>query len=351
MMEGIDLEIFLDKPEKIYPYGDKIKGEVKVTIHEEWQCDGLELFLGTKGFAEVTEGPRKFKSIFTDDKEKRLLYQGQWIPGRYSYPFEMEAPSGPFTYKGQMIDLSWYLKAVARTTRGKSVQAEAELVVVPGKGSRGKATQEKHPVIYTESPKGSLGCLVFSLVFFSAGIAAAVKTFQSENDTYLGFALFLALVGLLMILGNVYFLLVSKRIGMAEARIDSGIVSSGEIVPCSLSFQVNSPAEINGVGITLTCREEAGNVGIRASKKTFQKVIYEKRHDLQLPVKKIPANVPIQTEGEISVPPDAAPSFTVANNLGDGIRVRWNVEFRIEMKRWPDWVHREELTVRPQTAS
>jgi len=178
-------------------------------------------------------------------------------------------------------------------------------------------------------------------------VFAAVKTYQFENDTLLGFALFLAILGLAFLLLSTYSFMVAKRIRMAEARLCSKTVSPGDIVPWSLNFQVNMPVEIKETRATLTCIEEAGNIGIRASKKTYRKVLYEKRHELQLPVKSIPANVPIQAQGEISVPPDAASSFTLANTFGHGIRVKWSVEFRIAMKRWPDWSYTEEITVLP----
>jgi hypothetical protein len=109
---------------------------------------------------------------------------------------------------------------------------------------------------------------------------------------------------------------------------------------------VNKPTKLKEVRATLLCREESGNVGIYASKRTYLNVIYEKRHELQLPVKEVPANVPIYVSGEIPVPSDAAPSFTLANSLGRGIRLKWVAEFRIEMKWWPDWLDREEIIVR-----
>ena len=79
-MKGIELEIILDKPEKTYSYGEKIKGEVKAIVHEEWQCDALGLFLGVKGFSEVKEGGKKFKLTVTDDKEKKYSIKACGVP-------------------------------------------------------------------------------------------------------------------------------------------------------------------------------------------------------------------------------------------------------------------------------
>lgn len=347
-MKEIELEITIDKFKKTYASGQKIRGELKAIVHEEWQCDALELFLGVKGFSETNEATNKFRLTVTEDRVNKLLYQGQWSPDLYMYPFEIDVPYGPFTYKGSFIELSWYLKAEARPSKGESISSEIELTVVPGtvvpeENSRKKSAE----VVYKESPRGSLGCLLVSLSLFVAGVFAVIKTYQSANDTVMGFAVFFLLLSLVFITFNVYALMVSKRINMAEVRIGSGVVSPGDIIPVNLTFQVNKSIELKEVRATLTCREEAGNVGIRASRKTYRKVLYEKKHELQLPVKEVPAGVPINVRGEISLPPDAPPSFTLANSLGDGIKLKWILEFRIEMKRWPDWFYAEEITINP----
>ncbi len=345
-MEKIELEIIPENPSKSYSVGETIRGKVRVTSLEEWECAGLELVFGLKGTAHVQEGITKFNLDYQEELTKKTLYQGRWSADVYTYPFEMEVPAGPYTYQGRIINLIRLLKAVARPPSGKSFESEVIPVVV--QGIREEGSQEKaKEVIYKESPKGSWGCLIVSLLLFLAGAGAVAWALQSGKDTWLGFAIFLGAVGLVFILINLYMIMVGKKIGMVEARIGSDKVSPGEVVPCSLVFQVNKPVELKGVQVTLTCREKAGNVGIRASKKTFLKVLYEKRQELQLPAKQVPANVPIETRGEFFIPSDAPFSFHLANSLGDGIELEWDVEFRIAMERWPDWFCTEKIIVRP----
>ena len=347
-MEKIELEILPENPEKSYYIGDIIRGKVRVIVHEEWECQGLALVIGIKGLADVHEGLNKFKLTHREDLTQKTLYQGRWNPDVYVYPFEIEVPSGPYTYQGKIVNLIWVLRVEARPSSGEGVRSETELAVVPGKGISDEELLEKgKEVVYKESPKSSMGCLLVSLLFFLVGAGAVVETFRSGKDYLLGFADVIALLGLALILINLYMMMISKRIGMAEARIGSGLVSPGEVVPVSLVFQVKKPVELKGIHVTLTCRERAGNVGIRASKKTYLKVLYEKRYELQLPVKQVPANVPIETRGEFSIPPDAPLSFFLADSLGNGIELWWDVEFRIEMNRWPDWFCKEKIMVRP----
>jgi hypothetical protein len=347
-MQEIELEITSDLPEKAYSPGEKIKGEVKAIIHEEWQCDALTLFLGVKGFSQIKKRIEKFKLTIADDRVEKLLFQGQWSPGRYVYPFEIIVPQGPLTYKGSIIELSWYLRAVARPIKGESVTSELEPNIVPGTDMPEETSQEKmSEIVHKELPKGSMGCLGFSLALFIAGVLGAIATYQYAcDDSFVGFAFLFALVSLGLIILNLYMFMVSKRINMVEVRIGSGIASPGDIVSCNIVFQVNKQVKLKEVRATLTCREEAGNIGIRARGKSYKNILYEKRHELQLPVKEVPANVPIFVKGEISVPSDAPSSFVLANSFGSGIKLKWIVECRIEMKWWPDWFHREEITVR-----
>jgi len=344
-MKEIELEIVPENPPRSYGHGDTVRGKVRVAVHEEWLGDGIELILGLKGSANVNEGVNKYRRTHRVDLAKKTLYQGRWTVDIYIYPFEIEVPTGPFTYQGKIISLTWILGAEARTSKGECVRAESELTVVPGTDiPEGELQKTSKEVVYKETPKSSMGCLMGSLLFFLVGAFATVWTFRSGKDSLLGFAGFGAVLGLIFIVINVYMMM-NKRIGMAEARIGSGIVSPGEAVPCSLIFQVNKAIELNGIYVTLTCRERAGNVGIRASKKTYQKVLSENRLELSLPAKQVPANVPIESRGELLIPPNAPLSFLQMDSLGNGIELRWDVEFRISMNRWPDWFYAEKITV------
>jgi len=348
-MEGIELQIILDDSEKSYFVGEKIKGKVTVVVSEECRCEALELYIGVQGLADMNEGVNRYKGTFRNDLGRQMLFQGQWPPDMFTYPFEIEVPLGPGSYKGQIIELGWYLRATACLSCGKGVEAESTLTVFPEKERPGENLDGKPTeVVYRETPKRSLGCLGISLALFLVGTLGAFKTFSSASETLLGITIFFAVLGLILLIVSLYTFLVSKRIGMAEVRIDSGIVSPGDRVPCSLTFQVNKPVEIKEIHVTLVCREEAGNVGIHASKKTYRKVISEEKNALQLPDTMVPANVPIEVRGEFSLPPNASPSFTLADNFGNGIALRWDVKFRMAMERWPDWFYNEKITVLPQ---
>ena len=105
-MEKIELEIIPENPSKSYCVGDTIRGKVRVTALEEWECDGLDLVFGLKGIADVQEGINKFQLDHQEDLTQKTLYQGRWSADVYTYPFEIEVPAGPYTYQGKIINLN-----------------------------------------------------------------------------------------------------------------------------------------------------------------------------------------------------------------------------------------------------
>ena len=63
-------------------------------------------------------------------------------------------------------------------------------------------------------------------------------------------------------------------------------------------------------------------------------------------MKQVPAMVPVEAKGEFVVPADAPYSINLMDS-DKGISLTWQVEFLIEMKRWPDWSHLETIAVQP----
>jgi hypothetical protein len=347
-MQGVELEILLEDPKKTYAPGDHIKGKVRVIVSEARQCLGLNIMLTIRGTAQVKGGLGKYRFTHLENKVKNSLFQGPWSVDIYEYPFKMEIHDGPFSYQGKIIQVSWLIRAEALTSGGGDIVTEKELSLVPGKpASSSRLPQRTQEVVYKETPKSSLGCLFLSLFLFLAGAGLTFRAFQSGKDSLMGWGIFLAILGLIIILINLYMIMISQRIALVEARILSGTVSPGEMVPVRLLFQVKKPVELKGIWVTLIGQELAGNVGLRASKKTYLENLCLRKKELPLPIGPVPANVPVEVRGDFSVPSDAPLSLHLADTLGRGIEVRWEVEFRMAMERWPDWFCKEKITITP----
>jgi hypothetical protein len=75
-------------------------------------------------------------------------------------------------------------------------------------------------------------------------------------------------------------------------------------------------------------------------------VLCENKQELSIPIKQVPAMVPVEAKGEFVVPADAPHSINLMDS-DEGISLTWQVEFLIEMKRRPDWSHLETIAVQP----
>jgi hypothetical protein len=341
---GIAVEIALEKPDAVFAGGETIAGEVRVVVHEDWTCKALAISLAANATARK-DGLNQLNLTVREEKAGRSLFSGQWTPGRYSYPFAFEAPAGPLPYKGQISEVHWSLLAEALRGQGGSVAAEVPFTLTPGADARTTAdTRSAPPVTHTEAARSLTGCFLLSLVVFLAGAATVWPAIKHD---FLPVAIGILLLGAALLSLCVWQFLVNARIASAATWIATGLLHPGQTVPCSLSFQPRGPFEVEKVSVTLRCTEEAGNLSIHTSKTpTIRHVLHETEFLLPLTPGPMPSGVPVQVQGELTVPPDAPPSLQVAAGLEHGVRVVWQAEFRIVMRRWPDWLHLEDLTVR-----
>jgi len=56
--------------------------------------------------------------------------------------------------------------------------------------------------------------------------------------------------------------------------------------------------------------------------------------------------VPIRVEGNVLIP-ESAPCSIDLIELNNRMAIKWEIEFVIEMKKWPDWIYFADITVQP----
>ena len=350
-MSGIGLEIVLDIPGKTYTSGEKIGGQVNTVVAKEFQSAALILVLLLEGSAEG----KNFTYQIEWEKEKKTLFEGPWAPGRYSYPFELSVPDQPVPYKGHIFSLSWHIGSKARSSTGESAKAEVGIAVIPQKRISGNERERSGEIVYKESARSLKGFFLVSLIIFLAGGMVAWRTSPFVKETVTDGFIYGGVIPMLLGLG-LFFIgtwqaLVNKRIKTVEVKVNCRHARVGERIPCSVTFEANVPFQVDRVSVTLI-GEELVNFGGGSSRKFHKHLLYEKKHELSLPVKKVPGNGSIQAQGEFSVPSDAHYSFSVndsdkPNDSDEGLSVRWRIVFLIEMKNWPDWMHLETINVVP----
>ncbi len=346
-MAGIMLSIILDKPEKVYQSGETIKGRVKVVVEHECPAAALMVVLYCKGFSEQ----KGSTAIVEREKAETSLFKGPWIPGEYTYPFEFMTPPGPVTYKGQVFDVTWHLGAKARASGGEDVKAEVEINIIPAKRvSEPSGTKSPGEVVYTESPRSLKGFFGFSVVLFLVGLYVGWRNSPFAEGTEMGIFFFWGVIPMFLGLALLFFTtwqaLVNKRIKKVEVRLGSRQASPGGQIPCSLTFYANFPFEVERVSVALRAEEIVDFRSSSSKGGIFRKhLLYENRQELPLAVKQVPTNVPVRAQGELVVPEHIPCSIDLMSDTG--MALRWRLEFNIEMKRWPDWMHLEDITVLP----
>ncbi len=345
-MATITLSTILNKPDKIYEGGETISGQVKVSVAERIQAAELAILLYCKGFSKA----QNISKTIEKKQGEINLFKGSWVPEEYIYPFEIIAPGSPRTYKGQVFDVTWYLETTVHFSEGKDTAVKSEITILKEKKMPlGNEMGGPDEVVYNQSAKNLTGCFSFSFVFNLIGIYFVWKTFSAERE-YAGLygwggtiLITLSLIALFLL---TYTALVNKRIKKAEVRLGSRQVSPGEKIPFIITFEANIPFKIERVSATLRGNEIIDFFRSSTNKKYLKHRLYENRHELPLAVKTISAKEPIQVKGEVLIPKDAPCSIDLMES-GKGMALSWEIEFAIEMKKWPDWIHFEDITVQP----
>jgi hypothetical protein len=345
-MSGIALSITLDKPDKTFNGGETIVGKVTVTVAERIQAVTLVLVLYCKGFSKAENMNRTIQK----ENEEIKLFKGSWMPGEYIYPFEIVAPPGPRTYKGHVFDVTWHLGTKVRSSQGKDITVETEITLLPEKRmSHGAEAIGSKEVVHCQSATSSIGCFSFSLILTFIGIYVAWRALFAEQenmDLFFFGGIIPMLLGLVALFLATYKALVNKRIKRAEVRIGSSQTSPGAKIPVSVTFEANIPFEIDKVSATLRGNEIVDYFSSSSNKNYLKYRLYENRQEFPLAVKQVPTKVPIRVEGEIMIPEGVPCSIDLTESRNE-MAIKWEIEFVIEMKKWPDWIYFEDITVQP----
>jgi hypothetical protein len=158
---------------------------------------------------------------------------------------------------------------------------------------------------------------VFALIFFSAGGLIFYRSIRN------------------------YF--AERRLGEVDVNLESAEATPGEQLRCRTTIAPLVTINLNEITVSLHGYEEVVSGGGTNQTTNTRATHYE--------------DVPIQQSKQATVHggrrtfktnvtiPDSAPySFYADDN-----QMRWDVELHVDVPNWPDWVHTELLTVRPES--
>ena len=103
-MSKCNYEIVFDRADRTYEAGEQVTGTLRLTVNKTINCRNVRVTARwkTHGRGNLTSG-----KYFTLN-----VHEGELLEGRqYEFPFEFEAATKPWTYRGHHLNIDHYVEA------------------------------------------------------------------------------------------------------------------------------------------------------------------------------------------------------------------------------------------------
>ena len=350
-MSKCDLQIQVDKPDRSYAPGERIRGHVTVTIDEAVRCKGLTVTLQwrTHGRGNRSLGPASSVELF----------QGEWGAGEQrAYGFEFIAPSGPASYHGTFVNVDHYLTARVDLPWAFDPKAEAEVLLVPPRGVSeydfGPAYQPPAAELGSEGRTRALGAALLAGCFglpglgiMAGGVAFGVSWLRGNSSDAAFPAIFMLLFG--GVFASVGFglavvllkrSLARRKLGDPLVNVTPNVARPGDRVAVQVTVQPRASLRLDGASAVLKGVEQAVS-GSGSNRTTHTHELFQREVGLGAPPQ-LDAGQMASFSASFELPRDAAYSFAATSNL-----VKWSLEVKFGIQGWPDWEREFPICVRP----
>ena len=314
-MAACTLKIELDDAYRPRSGGEELSGSVVVQCHKNIQCNGLEVSTGwkTHGRGNVDSGVC----------ETVTVYSGAWQAGQtYRYSFKLHAGTWPPTYHGNFLNVRHAVSAQAKIPWSFDPKTEFEF-----------------PLVVNESPvdlqptRPELSGIGKYIGWIIAGILLLVFGF-----------LLIWLVPILLIIGGLVWFFKSylpkQMTGNVEFTVEPVRAKPGTVIAGHLKFTPRRNATINNIRYRVRCIEQCVS-GSGSNRKTHTHELLQVSEELA-GGQVLSAGMPQEFRFEYQLPVQAAPSLDLNDN-----DLKWSVEARIDIPRWPDWSKEIPVIVEP----
>lgn len=337
-MSKCDLQIELDEPDRTFRPGDTIKGAVRVSVDANCECDGLTLECQweTHGRGNTNSG----------DPTVQTLHKGPWYAGEaHRYPFELEAPAGPFTYHGHYLNVDWYLNARADIPWAIDPKANTEFLLeppaeptppsraAPGAGGANAQMGMKIGLI--------MGCIFGTVGLVIGGIGLALGMGGDWDKWVLvPFGAVFGLAGVLILYLAIRNSLAERKLGPVMFQVQPRQCGPGTTLTVDLECSPQASGEIQGITAQLRGYERCVR-GSGTNKTTHTHELHSEQIELS-GARSFAQGDELSLRGELTLPDDAPFSFESGSN-----DLIWDVSATIDIAGWPDWSSSQAVKVRP----
>lgn len=331
------LHIVFEQPERRFEPGDEIKGQVVVVVEKDTRCKGLKVTQQwqTHGKGNTTRGV----------PTEQLLFEGEWTPGKYHYPFVFTAPLWPFTYHGDYLNVDWYIKATADVPWAFDPSSEEEFLLRWPENGVPEGQVNRALVIASfgreviQSNRGSLlglfagGIALFGTVFLVIGLVTGIfEFFFFTGITYL--------FATVLVFAMIKIKMASSKVGDVELSLDPSPAYPGASVVARMAFTPQSDAQINAITATIKGQEVVVR-GSGTNRTTYRNTVHEETISLH-PGGLVPRGEPIDVTGVFAIGEGAPLSFEASDN-----ELSWDITYHIDIARWPDWRESKSFVINP----
>ncbi|MDF1663546.1 MAG: hypothetical protein P1V97_17375 [Planctomycetota bacterium] len=364
-MAKCDISIALDKKSNYFAVGERIRGRVLVRVNSDCVCQGLVLrLLWEIGICHDNDTVLRFH-----------LFRGRWKAGqKVAFPFEFEAPAGPLSHEGVLLNLQWRITATADIPMTINIQTSTDIfltlppeddtVVSQGdddklrnlghyvgvRASELNAPEANNPELFpykeelkTYGPLFVLGLIVLGLIFsFTPWDDGAVAMFMVV-------ALFLVLAGVASATFDAWGAIVRFLSGGKFGSVSLSFGPSEFLAPglpseLKLEFCPKRAITVKSARATLRCEEivyktHAG----RHEQRQLKHVVYE--GDITIcEDQSFEAGDPVELVKSFQLPSETPTTFFVPE-----AQVMWMLELVIETERGLPWREARPVIVYPSS--
>lgn len=343
-----ELSVELDADDSTVQPGDDITGTVAADVSDECPCDELEVQLqwNTHGRGDPDQS-----TVLTE-----YLFEGTWEPGGPSeYQFSFEAPDGPFTYRGEYLNLDWRVRATADIPWAFDPEADGEFVLERGpieEYAQGSSQSAKALEKYGDAIHTARNFMIGGVLFFVAAVMAwnvAPGIAEALGHGAVVAPAFLTLLPGIPFGISVYFLyqgfrdkFAEMKLGDVEVSVEPEVVSPGGEVRAEMQFTPEKDVDLNRADFAFRCIERAiDDQGSQTH--TYEHTVHDTEHHVdQAKDTSVSAGTATSYEASFPVPDDAPCTFYTR-----GGHLLWKVRCNIDIDSWPDWTQDEYIQVRP----
>lgn len=336
-MSKCDIEIQFDRSDRTYAGGDVVSGEVMVRVNQDINCNGIVLrhYWGTHGKGNKRTGTKH---------ELQLCHSHPLLAGEdLRLPFEFQSELWPLTYRGEHINVDHYVHVSVDVPWTIDPKHAEEFVVVAGQrpdqftGDRSEVVELK--AIEKEKSLGPIGTVIGYV------LVSGLVLFLFAASAMLAFEMRFVIVPIVVITGLIYWIrktAISGRLGEVTIKTPIVVVGPGEHWPCEISFTPKKTFQINEMSARLLVEEVATAGG--GKHKTIHRHTLLDEKEIFVPEEQLMAGEPFSKQFQFPLSDTDAWSLDVDDN-----KIKWTVDVRIDIPRFPDWSHKTTLQMIPAT--